>query len=372
MASALHTVRHVSWRTRTSSCSLLEAVGMTPCRCANATTSASKHQCGVPSRSATYHVNPSSASSAAISKVLPLGRTVPKQQRHYCCSLPRNRPVVCDHSPGQSPAALAHSFYDAAAGMTRSGRIGQRCSTASVGSIRKFGGQSVVPWELALFLVDEMKGEMVQPGAVVYTAALAECRWAGEQRHVDYILKEMKAEGLNIVPGIPGATNDDPPPSQSPPLFGKLPEPPPNSATPQHQPGTGGPDQHAAAAAVVEKMQEAARTAEAALATVETMWARAQHDPSPATCRAALDACAAGGQWERALSLVRDAAAAVTVSAGPGASVPSDRTEGEEGGVPGRVEALALEGRWDDALLLVQGKACSSEGGGDGVEEGNR
>lgn len=48
----------------------------------------------------------------------------------------------------------------------------------------------------------QMKGEMAQPGAVVYTAALAECRWAGEQRHVDYILEEMKAEGLSIVPGM--------------------------------------------------------------------------------------------------------------------------------------------------------------------------
>lgn len=47
----------------------------------------------------------------------------------------------------------------------------------------------------------QMKAEMVQPGAVVYTAALAECRWAGEQRHVDYLLQEMEAEGLSIVPG---------------------------------------------------------------------------------------------------------------------------------------------------------------------------
>lgn len=46
-----------------------------------------------------------------------------------------------------------------------------------------------------------MKAEMIQPGAVVYTAALAECRWAGEQRHVDYILQEMEAEGLSVVPG---------------------------------------------------------------------------------------------------------------------------------------------------------------------------
>lgn len=47
----------------------------------------------------------------------------------------------------------------------------------------------------------QMKAEMVRPGAVVYTAALAECRWAGEREHVDYLLQEMKAEGLRIVPG---------------------------------------------------------------------------------------------------------------------------------------------------------------------------
>lgn len=115
-------------------------------------------------------------------------------------------------------------------------------------------------------------------------------------------------------------------------------------------------------------MQEAARAAEAALATVETMWAREEHDPSPATCRAALDACAAGGQWERALSLVRDAAS----PAEPDASVRSDETEEEAAGVSGRVEVLALEGRWDEALLLAQGEACSSEGDGDGGENGNR
>ncbi|CAN0123672.1 unnamed protein product [Ectocarpus fasciculatus] len=354
MTSALHAVRQVFWRTRTSPCSLFEAVAIAPCRRAKATTSASKHKRGVTCRSATYQINASSARGAAISKVLRLSRTVPKKQHHYYCSLPPNRSVACGHAPGQSPAALAHSaFFDAAAGMTRSARIGKRCSSASVGFIRSFGGQSVVPWELALFLVEEMKGEMVQPGAVVYTAALAECRWAGKKRHVDYILEEMKAEGLSIVPGIPGATDDDPPPSQSPPLFGKHPEPPPNSVTPRRQPGTAGAVQHAtaaaaaAAAAAVEKMQEAARAAEAALATVETMWAREEHDPSPTTCRAALDACAAGGQWERALSLVRDAAS----PAEPDASVRSDETEEEAAGVSGRVEVLALEGRWDEALL---------------------
>lgn len=46
-----------------------------------------------------------------------------------------------------------------------------------------------------------MKGEGVDPGAVVYTAALAECRWAGQERHVDYILQQMDVEGMSIVPG---------------------------------------------------------------------------------------------------------------------------------------------------------------------------
>lgn len=46
-----------------------------------------------------------------------------------------------------------------------------------------------------------MKGEGVIPGAVVYTAALAECRWAGQPQHVDFLLKRMDAEGLKILPG---------------------------------------------------------------------------------------------------------------------------------------------------------------------------
>lgn len=104
-------------------------------------------------------------------------------------------------------------------------------------------------------------------------------------------------------------------------------------------------------------MQSAARAADTALSAVETMWARGEADPSPATCRAALDACAAGGQWERALSLVRDAASEDIADGGVG--------EEEEEGVSGRVEVLALEGRWDEALVLVQGQTGLS--GDDGV-----
>ena len=47
-----------------------------------------------------------------------------------------------------------------------------------------------------------MKGEGVEPGAVVFTAALAECRWAGEQRHVEYLRQEMDDRDLQIVPGL--------------------------------------------------------------------------------------------------------------------------------------------------------------------------
>lgn len=46
-----------------------------------------------------------------------------------------------------------------------------------------------------------MKGEGLAPGAVVYTAALAECRWAGQDKHAAYLLGELDAEGLDIVPG---------------------------------------------------------------------------------------------------------------------------------------------------------------------------
>lgn len=47
-----------------------------------------------------------------------------------------------------------------------------------------------------------MKGEGVEPGNVVYTAALAECRWAGQAKHVEYLLQRMEAEGMSIVPGM--------------------------------------------------------------------------------------------------------------------------------------------------------------------------
>lgn len=171
--------------------------------------------------------------------------------------------------------------------------------------------------------------------------------------------------------GISGATDGSLPPSQVPPLFGKLPETPPSAGSTSKRsssssssdstatvPGPHGQEYPAASAAdAISAMQSAARAADTALATIETMWARGEDDPSPATCRAALDACAAGGQWERALSLVRDAAL--------GGAADSE----EEESVSGRVEVLALEGRWNEALLLVQGQTGLSDTGGVGVAD---
>lgn len=177
--------------------------------------------------------------------------------------------------------------------------------------------------------------------------------------------------------GIPGATDDALPPSQAPPLFGKLPEAAPStSSSSEHQlasDSTAVPapaDQEVSAsygAGVVSTMRSAARAADTALATVETMWAGGGGDPSPATCRAALDACATGGQWERALSLVRDAAVLEVT-----AEASSDRDDGDgekEESVSGRVEVLALEGRWDEALLLVQRNTGLSDNDGVGVTD---
>lgn len=141
--------------------------------------------------------------------------------------------------------------------------------------------------------------------------------------------------------------DNDPPPSQVPPLYGKLPTLPPGySGDCSDLKSNGGNFLEVATAA------RAAQTADTALATIEAMWARGKHDPSPATCRAVLDACAAGGQWERALSLVRDSAmemVAHTESVGI-----ESRQVPEETDLPTRVEGLALKGRWAEALSLVQ------------------
>lgn len=138
--------------------------------------------------------------------------------------------------------------------------------------------------------------------------------------------------------------DNDPPPSQSPPLYGKLPILPPGySGDCSDAKGNGG---------NFFQVAMATKTADTALATIEAMWARGKHDPSPATCRAALDACASGGQWERALSLVRDSAMA-TAAHTEGVGIES-RQVPEEPDLPGRVERLALEGRWAEALSMVQ------------------
>lgn len=140
-----------------------------------------------------------------------------------------------------------------------------------------------------------------------------------DTRHLPYFIRRAP-----ILLGIPGARDNELPPSQTPVLLRSSPAPAPSSPA-----------------------VEAARAAEAALATVEAMWARGGEDPSPATCRAALDACAAGGQWERALALVRDSAMDDMKQTAPGG--------GSDGrGLAERVERLALEGRWSEALSVAQ------------------
>lgn len=140
--------------------------------------------------------------------------------------------------------------------------------------------------------------------------------------------RPSSAAGLaHPVQAIPGALNDEPPPSQIPAIY-----------------------KSTSSAGSEAQLTGAGRTAEAALSTVEGMWAAAaggdsKYEPTPATSRAALNACAAGGQWERALALVRDAALD-----------DDDGSLNDRSRVAEQVEALALGGQWLEALALVKGK----------------
>lgn len=94
------------------------------------------------------------------------------------------------------------------------------------------------------------------------------------------------------------------------------------------------------------------------------MWATGKHEPTPETCLAALNACAAGGQWEAALAFVRDAAASVYEDKDEGnEDVESGKETPTEGqGTSARVQELAGADRWEEALTLVQDLAGREAG----------
>lgn len=82
-------------------------------------------------------------SSAPFGNMLLLRRAVPVEQQQHSHIF--SRPI----------SSVSYSGAAAAVTRTRAGELYSKSCAAQEGYTRAFGGQSVVPWELALFLVEE-------------------------------------------------------------------------------------------------------------------------------------------------------------------------------------------------------------------------
>lgn len=174
MSPTLQAAHQVS--RRVSPCSFLQVVATTRSRyvklAATASSSESKrgHE-GNRARTATNTTfsstdnSRSSSSSAPFGKMLLPRRAGPKRQYQYIFS--------------QSMCSLSCSLLGrpsvGAAAVARAG--GPHSNAAPGGYIRAFGGQSVVPWELALFLVEEVGGVEVGSAKFAQEANADDSSW---------------------------------------------------------------------------------------------------------------------------------------------------------------------------------------------------
>ncbi|CAM9870079.1 unnamed protein product [Scytosiphon promiscuus] len=184
---------------------------------------------------------------------------------------------------------------------------------AAIGACDK-GGE----WSLALSVLKEMRAAEVRPDAISYAGAISSCDRAGEWRLTLGLYDQMRADMAA-----------DASHSAS------------NSASAEKHGGSRGPE------SIAPQYSRDHREVGGAGMML----------PPPRATLAALTACARGGQWEKAVGILRDVQAAATTSAAAAAAAAST----------GR---LGLE-RKDDRVLNDADGSDGGGGGGSGAGDGD-
>ncbi|CAM9431619.1 unnamed protein product [Chrysoparadoxa australica] len=175
---------------------------------------------------------------------------------------------------------------------------------------RWMGGQSVVPWELALFVLDEMRAEGLTPSKQILRRALRSCRDGGAMKYRESMvndleeeLEHLEDEGVEMCEDL-------------------------------------SPGDWAGASELLQEML---------LQDIP---------PTKGVLYVALEACAAGAHWEEALGLIPEVSMAEEFN-----------EEGHFSGLEASIEecVMARPPRWEEALDMLKG---GSEMTGDGVMAG--